>query len=52
MPLQETLDTFKYFLSEADKLKLSYITLVRYLPHTDVEYDGMSPVAYFRATYL
>jgi len=30
MPLQETLDTFKYFLSEVDKLKPSYVTLVRY----------------------
>ncbi|EDR03726.1 uncharacterized protein LACBIDRAFT_174716 [Laccaria bicolor S238N-H82] len=35
MPLQETLDTYRYFITEADKLNLSYITLVRYVPHTD-----------------
>ncbi|KAJ7589870.1 hypothetical protein C8J56DRAFT_936383 [Mycena floridula] len=29
MPLQETLDTFSYFITEADKLKLSYICLAR-----------------------
>ncbi|KAF9459308.1 hypothetical protein BDZ94DRAFT_1268616 [Collybia nuda] len=40
MPLQETLDTYRYFIEEADKLKLSYITLVRYQAATDVEYDG------------
>ncbi|KAG5638345.1 hypothetical protein H0H81_000588 [Sphagnurus paluster] len=40
MPLQETLDTFNYFISEADKLGLAYITLVRYIPATDVEFDG------------
>jgi hypothetical protein len=40
MPLQETLDTFNYFITEADKLKLAYITLVRYTVSTDVEYDG------------
>lgn len=42
MPLQETLDTFKYFLSEADKLQLSYIVLVRYVATLDVEIDGKS----------
>ncbi|KAG6855753.1 hypothetical protein H0H87_011314 [Tephrocybe sp. NHM501043] len=40
MPLQETLDTFSYYLSEADKIGLSYITLVRYVPKYDVEYNG------------
>ncbi|KAJ7670641.1 hypothetical protein DFH06DRAFT_1178614 [Mycena polygramma] len=30
MPLQETIDTFSYFVSEADKLKLSYINFYRY----------------------
>ena len=30
MPLQETLDTFSYFLSEVDKLKPSFVTLARY----------------------
>jgi hypothetical protein len=40
MPLQETLDTFKYYLSEADKLQLSYIVLSRYMPMADVEFDG------------
>ena len=48
MPLQETLDTFNYFLSEVDKLKPSYVTLVRYstdpanrgTPHDVVESYG------------
>ncbi|KAJ7737724.1 hypothetical protein B0H16DRAFT_1695014 [Mycena metata] len=35
MPLQETIDTFSYFISEADKLRLSYITLFRYIPRLD-----------------
>ncbi|KAF7364085.1 Flavin nadh-dependent oxidoreductase [Mycena sanguinolenta] len=30
MPLQETIDTFGHLLREADKLGLSYVTLVRY----------------------
>ncbi|KAJ6572309.1 hypothetical protein B0H19DRAFT_1023922 [Mycena capillaripes] len=32
MPLEDTVETFSYFVSEADKLKLSYITLYRYIP--------------------
>src|ERR1700733_7276805 len=42
MPLREALDTFKYFLSEADKLQPAYIVLVRYTATLDAEYDGMS----------
>jgi hypothetical protein len=40
MPLAETIDTYTYFITEADKLKLAYIALVRYLDHLDVVYDG------------
>lgn len=40
MPLQETLDTFKYFITEADKLNLAYFALVRYHPFFDIEIDG------------
>ncbi|KAJ7034598.1 hypothetical protein C8F04DRAFT_568171 [Mycena alexandri] len=40
MPLQETIDTFSYFIAEADKLKLSYITLFRYNPRLDPIIDG------------
>jgi hypothetical protein len=40
MSLQETLDTYSYFITEADKLNLAYITLVRYHPSSDVEFDG------------
>ena len=40
MPLQETLDTYSYFITEADKLNLAYFTLVRYQPSSDVEFDG------------
>jgi len=41
MPLQETLDTYSYFITEADKLNLAYFTLVRYTPAFDAEYDGV-----------
>ena len=50
MPLQETLDTFTYFISEADKLKLSYIALVRYIPSKDVEIDGKALRSHFLPT--
>ncbi|KAF4610691.1 hypothetical protein D9613_007104 [Agrocybe pediades] len=39
MPLPETIDTFSYFITEADKLDLAYITLMRYSPYLDVEYE-------------
>ncbi|KAJ7491282.1 hypothetical protein FB451DRAFT_637246 [Mycena latifolia] len=41
MPLQETIDTFGYLLREADKLGLSYITLVRHSDALDPEFDGL-----------
>ncbi|PPQ86645.1 hypothetical protein CVT25_006829 [Psilocybe cyanescens] len=41
MPLQETLDTYSHFISEADKLGLAYICLVRYQAAYDAEYDGV-----------
>lgn len=40
MPLEENIETYRYFLSEADKLNLSYITLRRYSPLLDAEFDG------------
>ncbi|PPQ89268.1 hypothetical protein CVT25_001352 [Psilocybe cyanescens] len=40
MPLQETLDTFSYFITEAEKLNLAYFTLVRYAEAFDVVLDG------------
>ena len=40
MPLEETLETFRYFLGEVDKLKPSYVALVRYSLQTDVVIDG------------
>jgi len=40
MPLPETLETYKYFLSEADKLGLSYIAIVRYVAAYDVQIEG------------
>jgi len=42
MPLQEAIDTYSYFITEADKLNLAYITLLRYHPFLDFEYDGTS----------
>jgi hypothetical protein len=40
MPLQDTIETFSYFVSEADKLNLSYITLARYATHFGPKIDG------------
>ncbi|KAF9263621.1 FMN-linked oxidoreductase [Marasmius fiardii PR-910] len=40
MPLEETLGTYRYFISEVDKLKLAYICLVRYSDVTDPVIDG------------
>ena len=40
MPLAETVETYKYFITEAEKLDLAYIVLVRYLRASDVEIDG------------
>ncbi|KAJ7589675.1 hypothetical protein C8J56DRAFT_826910, partial [Mycena floridula] len=40
MPLKETLETFKYFISEADKLDLSYILLVRHSYYADPNNRG------------
>ncbi|KAJ7629223.1 hypothetical protein DFH06DRAFT_1102652 [Mycena polygramma] len=40
MPLEETIATFGYLLREVNKLGLSYVTLVRYTPFLDLEYDG------------
>ncbi|KAF8170989.1 flavoprotein NADH-dependent oxidoreductase [Mycena galopus ATCC 62051] len=40
MPLQDTIDTFGYLLREVDKMGLSHLTLVRYSPMLDLEFDG------------
>ena len=40
MPLPETVETYKYFITEAEKFDLAYITLVRYARASDVEIDG------------
>ncbi|KIK38151.1 hypothetical protein CY34DRAFT_809635 [Suillus luteus UH-Slu-Lm8-n1] len=40
MPLQENIDTFQYFISQADDLDLGYICLLRYNPALDPEIDG------------
>lgn len=42
MPLQENVDTFQYFISQADDLDLGYICLVRYIPVFDPKIDGMA----------
>ncbi|KAJ7651935.1 flavoprotein NADH-dependent oxidoreductase [Mycena polygramma] len=40
MPLKKTIDTFGYFLHEADKLGLAYVNLMRYSELYNPEYDG------------
>lgn len=41
MPLQDTLDTYRYIITEADKLSLSYFTLLRAVSKLDAVFDGM-----------
>ncbi|KAL0572332.1 hypothetical protein V5O48_009636 [Marasmius crinis-equi] len=41
MPLEETLETFRYFISEADKLGIAYFCLVRYQESADPVIDGI-----------
>jgi 2,4-dienoyl-CoA reductase-like NADH-dependent reductase (Old Yellow Enzyme family) len=41
MPLPDTIETYKYFITEAEKLDLAYIVLLRYSTTvTNVEIDG------------
>jgi len=40
MPLDETIETFSYFISEIDKLGIAYINITRFVPDTDPEFDG------------
>ncbi|KAJ7080566.1 flavoprotein NADH-dependent oxidoreductase [Mycena crocata] len=40
MPLQENIDTFSYLLREINKLRLSYVALLRYVAWLDFEIDG------------
>ncbi|KAF5320026.1 hypothetical protein D9758_017722 [Tetrapyrgos nigripes] len=40
MPLEDTLETFGYFLTEADKLGLAYVQVLRYHESTDEFRDG------------
>ena len=40
MPLPDTVETYKYFITEAEKIGVAYITLVRYSPTLDAEIDG------------
>ncbi|KAJ7151605.1 hypothetical protein C8R46DRAFT_1197937 [Mycena filopes] len=42
MPLEETLETYNYFISEADKLGLSYIVLARYVQPRATQLDVVS----------
>ncbi|KAK1219809.1 hypothetical protein PQX77_017473 [Marasmius sp. AFHP31] len=41
MPLEETLETFRHFISEADELGIAYITLLRYVEASDPVIDGV-----------
>jgi len=41
MPLEETIETYSYFISEADKLGIAFIELVRYVDMLDPVFDGM-----------
>jgi len=40
MPLQDTIDTFSYYISQIDALKPAYVQLVQYVPVMDPTFDG------------
>ncbi|THH05193.1 hypothetical protein EW145_g4978 [Phellinidium pouzarii] len=40
MSLDDTLETFSHYIKEVDDMGLAYISLVRYTPKMDAEYDG------------
>jgi hypothetical protein len=40
MPLDETIETFGYFLKEAERLDLAYICFLRYTDGFDLTIDG------------
>lgn len=40
MPLQETIDTFTYYIKQLVSRDIAYIQLVRYLDPMDPEIDG------------
>ncbi|KAK2461296.1 hypothetical protein APHAL10511_006823 [Amanita phalloides] len=46
MSIEDTLETFGYFILEADELGLAYICLLRYISQLDYKYDGQP-----RSTY-
>ena len=41
MTLPDTVETYKYYITEAEKLGLAYIALVRYTATLDVEINGL-----------
>ncbi|EEB92268.1 hypothetical protein MPER_09250, partial [Moniliophthora perniciosa FA553] len=41
MPLEDTLETFRYFITQADNLRLAYICLVGYDERLNIVIDGM-----------
>lgn len=41
MPLEETLETYNYFIAQVDKLGLAYIVLQRYTQFLDPIIDGL-----------
>lgn len=43
MPIKDTLETFGYFIKEADKLGIAYIILVRYDASQAPVFDGKPP---------
>ena len=44
MPIKDTLETFGYFIKEADKLEIAYIILVRYDASQAPVFDGKPPL--------
>lgn len=40
MSLEETIETYSYFIREADKLGIVYVDLVRYVDMFDPVFDG------------
>jgi len=53
MPLNETIETFRYLLREAEKLDLAYFCFLRYTEDFDAVIDGwVFYLVLIRPTYL
>ena len=49
MMLKDTIETYSYFITEANAMGLAYVCLVRYAAKLDTEFDGKQIKLFSRA---